>query len=198
MPVEKVKCIYCGKKIVKKISFCTKCGKDIRSMWEDTFDGEPAVEKRELFCPNPKCHAPYIDGDIFCIQCRNDYSVNPPIEKSDFKKECADTKCVYCPECGAFSDNDDIFCDCGCDFRAKPKVASPPKIKKVFYCSDCGLKEVPEPDGICVECRQKAKTRRLLCPECKVNPISVFGEICEQCRRNKPMRGMGEGFHFPK
>ncbi len=198
MPSGKARCIYCGKKIEKNLEFCNKCGRDIRSMWEPKSSNQSAEKPIALFCPNPRCHAPYTEGDVFCIQCRNDYTKHPPIQESEFYKKSSKSEHMYCPECGELNDNNDLFCDCGCDFRLKPRIPSPPKRKKVFYCAACGLKEVSIPDGICGTCKQKAVEEYCLCPECKTNKVKKFGEICIDCLKKKPLKGMGEGFHFPR
>lgn len=193
MLADKVKCIYCGKRIEKQIPYCTRCGKDIRSMWGEP---EPEPPKELLFCPNPKCHAPFSEGDLFCIQCRNDYAKHPPVPESAFSGGTAEERGVYCPLCGAENDNADLFCDCGCNFRIHPRVAAPPVSKRVFYCAVCGKTEVSEPDGICTECREKSQQTVYYCPECKKNTVTRFGEICGECTAAKPLRGTGDGFRI--
>ncbi|MCM1230897.1 MAG: zinc ribbon domain-containing protein [Ruminococcus flavefaciens] len=198
LSVEKVRCIYCNKKIEKNLEFCNKCGRDIRSMWATQPVSKPTVKPVALFCPNPRCHAPYIEGAVFCIQCTNDYGTHPPIKESDFYKENLKSECVYCPECGALNNSNDLFCDCGCDFRLKPKVISPPKEKRIFYCSLCNLKEVSGPDELCDNCKQKSADEYNFCPECKVNRVQKYGDICIECLSKRPMKGTGVGFHLPK
>ncbi len=200
MRFEKVKCIYCNKKIKKNLDYCSKCGRDIRSMWQtETSDELEEVVSLPLFCPNPRCHAPYTEGDLFCIQCRNDYGKNPPVPEkiNAFPLNESSEKAVYCPECGTENNENDMFCDCGCDFRIHPKIAVPP-VKKIFYCAVCNQNQVQKPDEICKSCKQTERKRSYLCPECKKNKVKTYGEICMQCIRKKPMRGMGEGFHIAK
>jgi len=202
MRVEKVKCIYCKKKIEKYLDYCNKCGRDIRSMWatETQTEIETPSASLPLFCPNPRCHAPYTTGELFCLRCSNDYGKNPPIPEKDFSANevVSSSRCIYCPECGALNDNNDAFCDCGCNFRIKPRVAKPPATRAIFYCAVCNKKQVAVPDGICEECRQVEKKRDCICPECKKNKVKKYGEICMECVRKKPMRGIGEGFHIAK
>lgn len=196
---EKVSCIYCGKKIKieKGLKYCNKCGRDISSMWKDDSEVE-AKERLPMFCPNPKCHAPYVEGSTDCRQCRNDFRKHPPIYEKDLYEVSTSSDCVYCPQCGKKNDNNDSFCDCGCDFRINPKILMPPSVKRTFYCAVCNKVKVSIPDGICDSCKQKAKVQTYLCPECGINTVKKYGDICRACVEKKPLRGMGEGFHIVK
>ncbi|MDE6797735.1 MAG: hypothetical protein K2J36_06980 [Ruminococcus sp.] len=198
---KKVKCIYCDKKINKYINICNKCGRDISSMWAEN---TPAPENPEtpktpdipLFCPNKKCRFPYAEGSLFCPQCRNDYAKNPPVP--DDSPDISGDNGIFCPVCGLQSNPDDIFCDCGCDFRANPRISKPLPISHIFYCSVCNLRKVSGPDEMCDSCRNKASQKKCLCPECKVRTVSRFGEVCPDCISKKQLRGMGEGFMIPR
>lgn len=198
MAVSKVKCIYCNKKIVPNQDYCPKCGRDIRSMWQTDTSEENSIDSTPMYCPNPRCHALYTRGTPFCNLCGNDFKRNPPIPESDFTLESVDTNRIYCPKCGAVNNNSDLYCDCGCDFRINPRLASPPQKRAEFFCAVCGVNRVLTADGICTECKKKEEKRVILCPECKINPVPKFGDICPDCIQKKPLRGTGTGFHVVK
>lgn len=199
MAKQKFKCVFCNKKIEKGIEYCNKCGKDIRFMWKTDIEVEQPTETLPMYCPNSKCHALYNVGELFCLQCGNDYGVNPPIYEKDFYKEEPQSEGTFCPECGMQCNKDDFFCDCGCDFRVRPKVFKKPSIiKNDFRCSICNSNTVLFPGGICDKCSKIEETRDILCPECKKNVVNKFGDICDECMKNKGIKEVGEGFHIPR
>lgn len=206
---EKKRCIYCDKKVKLNSPFCNKCGRDIRCMWETDEPDESAVVQEPLFCPNPVCHAPYTDGEVWCIQCRNDFGRFPPIPKSKFGDTGAvPTERVFCPRCGKqYDDPHERFCECGCDFRIEPMVASSQRvsfpeqpaaqINKRIFCAECRSMAVRNEGDVCDSCKQRKRQsgQQFMCPECRRTPVSRAGQLCSECSRNQPMRGIGEGFH---
>lgn len=192
MSKNKAKCIYCKGKVGVNTPFCIHCGKDIRKMWAINEE----KEKQPLFCPNPKCHALFVEGNVFCINCGIDFKKHPPILEQDFKFESSSSDKIYCSVCGAKCTNNDIFCDCGNDFRRNPKVSMPPDVKPTFLCAVCNTKKVSFPDDICSECRKKEKVRDYFCPECRTNKVEKYGDICKKCLDKKPLKGTGDGFHI--
>lgn len=193
MHKEKTKCMFCHKTVKKNVMICPKCKRDISSMWkEDT--QESASEKIPMFCPNPRCHAFVKEGELFCKRCGNDYKKNPPIFENQLNEKQGAYDNLYCPQCGAKSNADDTFCDCGCDFRKNPRVSQPVRTKTIFLCAVCNSEEVSIPDGICENC--KKMEQKFICPECNINNVKNYGEICSECISRRPMKGMGEGFHL--
>lgn len=198
MAVSKVKCIHCGKKIIPNQDYCPKCGMDIRSMWKKESDEDTSLEGLPLYCPNPRCHALYTKGEPFCNLCGNDYKKNPPIWEGEYITEPVTKNHIYCPQCGSANDNNDLFCDCGCDFRIHPRISVPPQKRTEFFCAVCNSVRVSTPDEICPECKKKEERKVVRCPECKRNPVAKFGDICNECMQKKPLKGIGEGFHIVK
>lgn len=133
-----------------------------------------------------------------CNKCGRD--ISSMWAESPDKPETPETPDIplFCPVCGLPSNPDDIFCDCGCDFRANPRISKPLPISHIFYCSVCNLRKVSGPDEMCDSCRNKASQKKCLCPECKVRTVSRFGEVCPDCISKKQLRGMGEGFMIPR
>ena len=190
----KVKCIYCNKKIVANQEYCPKCGKDIRSMWQSEKSDEDS--NIPLYCPNPKCHALYTKGSPFCRLCGNDYKKQPPIHETDFVSEPPEADCVYCPQCGKQNKNNDLFCDCGCDFRTNPRIAVQLRPETVFFCAICGTNRVNMPNDVCDICKLKTERKTGTSSDSIKDAVLSSGKKSDDHLMKKKTKSPRKGFQI--
>lgn len=141
------RCPSCNLDVPMNAAFCCYCGKPL-----------PELPKKPngLVCPNPKCGAPVVKGNLFCTACgtRLDSSdiefapVKPATEKHEVVNE------PVCPKCGAKVKKGNDFCtECGtrvCSVSLDLPVADE-IILEERTCPKCGAKAI-EGNAFCVEC----------------------------------------------
>lgn len=96
-------CPDCNLDVPMNAAFCCYCGKPL-----------PELPRKPigLVCPNPKCGAPAVKGNLFCTAC------GTRLDQSDIEivpiEPIPEMKDPVCPKCGAKGMEGNLFCtECG-------------------------------------------------------------------------------------
>lgn len=101
------RCPACNLDVPMNAAFCCYCGKPL-----------PELPKKPngLVCPNPKCGAPAVKGNLFCTACGTRLDASD-IEIAPAKPATEDHEVVkepVCLKCGAKAIEGNVFCvECG-------------------------------------------------------------------------------------